>query len=465
MLSDAPMAGRRVRIVLKVRRFFCDNPECRSKTFVEQVDGLTRRWSRMSEGLRRMLATIGLALAGRAGARLARTLGVATGRDRLLRLVRALPDPPVGDIAVLGVDDFAIKRGHNYGTVLIDCETRKVVDVLVGRDAEPVMAWLQEHTKPAVICRDRASAYAEAARSAAPEAVQVADRFHLWQNLAAAVEKCVARHKSCLAEPADTTLDEPDETETAEPTGAMAERRRAHHALVHELLAQGAGFRQIARHLGWSHRTVSKYAHAATWQELVVGQKPRPSLVDPFRPYLARRIGEGCLKGSVLYRGIAVQGFMGNYQIVRKFVEQYRSKPDLARVPRPLSVRQVTGWICRHPDNLVSRDAEQLQSILDRCPELRSAVDLVRSFADMMTHLHGERLPAWITAAEQAALPGVSRFAGGLTADLAAVTAGLSLPFSSGPVEGNVNRIKMIKRQMYGRAGFDLLRKRILVAE
>jgi transposase len=133
-------------------------------------------------------------------------------------------------------------------------------------------------------------------------------------------------------------------------------------------------------------------------------------------------------------------------------------------VPRPPSVRQVTGWICRHPDNLVSRDTEQLQKILNRCPELRSAVDLVRSFADMMTHLHGERLTAWITAAEQAALPGVSRFAAGLTADLAAVTAGLSLPFSSGPVEGNVNRIKMIKRQMYGRAGFDLLRKRVLLA-
>jgi transposase len=133
-------------------------------------------------------------------------------------------------------------------------------------------------------------------------------------------------------------------------------------------------------------------------------------------------------------------------------------------VPRPPSARQVTGWICRHPDNLVRRDTEQLQKILGRCPELRSAVELVRSFADMMTHLHGERLPAWIIAAEQAALPGISRFATGLTADLAAVTAGLSLPFSSGPVEGNVNRIKMIKRQMYGRAGFDLLRKGVLLA-
>ncbi|WP_164842323.1 transposase [Actinoplanes solisilvae] len=127
-------------------------------------------------------------------------------------------------------------------------------------------------------------------------------------------------------------------------------------------------------------------------------------------------------------------------------------------------MRQVTGWICRHPDNLVGRDTEQLRKILDRCPELESAVELVRSFADMMTHLHGERLAAWITAAEQAALPGISRFATGLNADIAAVTAGLSLPFSSGPVEGNVNRIKMIKRQMYGRAGFDLLRKRVLLA-
>jgi len=221
-----------------------------------------------------MLAVIGLALAGRAGARLASTLGMPTGRDRLLRLVRALPDPPVGDITVLGVDEFAIKRGHHYGTVLIDCESRNVVDVLVGRDAEPVTGWLQERAKPAVICRDRATAYAEAARTAAPDAVQVADRFHLWQNLATAVEKCVAQHKSCLAEPVDTTIDEPAEPEAFEPTGAMADRRRAHHAVVHGLLAQGAGFRQIARHLGWSHHTVSKYAHAATWQELMVEFPP-----------------------------------------------------------------------------------------------------------------------------------------------------------------------------------------------
>ncbi|GIJ51361.1 transposase [Virgisporangium aliadipatigenens] len=452
------------RLWLRVRRFVCQNVACSAKTFVEQVEGLTRRWARTSETLRRMLTAIGLALAGRAGARLAAALGMPASRDRLIRLVRALPDPPIVPVTVLGVDDFAVRRGHYYGTVLIDCETRRVVDMLPGRDAAPLAAWLDGHPAPKVICRDRASSYAEAACTGAPDAVQVADRFHLWQNLAVAVERCTTQHKSCLDEPAANAGTPAPAGEAAEPTGAMAERRRANHALVHELVAQGAGFRQIARHLGWNHRTVSQYARAATWQELMVEQKRRPSLVDPFKPYLIRRIGEGCLNATVLRREITAQGFAGSYGIVRKFVEQYRTRPELASTIRPPTVRQVTGWICRHPDNLGDRDTQRLQGILDRCPALRTAAELVRAFADMMTHLRGERLAAWIDTAQQAALPGLARFATGLTADLDAVTAGLTLHHSSGPVEGNINRIKMLKRQMYGRAGLDLLRKRTLLA-
>jgi transposase len=245
----------------------------------------------------------------------------------------------------------------------------------------------------------------------------------------------------------------------------MAQRRRAHHALVHEMLAQGAGFRQIARHLGWNHRTVSRYAHAATWQEMMIVPRKRPSLLDRFKPYLAERIESGCLKASVLHREVVAQGFTGGYGIVRDFVEQYRARPDLRAIPKPLSTRQVTGWICRHPDNLTDRDTTRLTTILGNCPEIRTAAELVRSFAAIMTQRYGHRLDEWLTCAKQADLPGINRFINGVTADLDAVTAGLTLPFSSGPVEGNVNRIKMLKRQMYGRAGFDLLRKRVLLAE
>lgn len=160
---------------------------------------------------------------------------------------------------------------------------------------------------------------------------------------------------------------------------------------------------------------------------------------------MLRRISEGCRKATTLHREVTAQGFTGSYGIVRAFVELHRTRPNLSVVTKPPSVREVTGWICRHPDHLVEQDTGRLRAVLDRCPELAAAVELVRSFADMLTDLRGDQLSAWITAAEQAALAGTTGFATGLTGDLDAVTAGLTLPYSSGPVEGNVNRIKMLK--------------------
>ncbi|MEV6595576.1 transposase [Actinoplanes sp. NPDC051346] len=233
---------------------------------------------------------------------------------------------------------------------MIDCESRRVVDLVPGRDASPLAEWLPQHESPEVICRDRASAYAEGARIGAPDAVQVTDRFHFWQNLATAVERLVAKHKGCLVEqPAAATAEAVEVIDG--PQGAMAQRRRAHNALVHEMLAQGAGFRQIARHLGWKHQTVSLYARAATWQEMMIVPKRRASLLDRFKPYLSERIVGGCLNASVLHREVVAQGFTGGYGIVRNFVEQHRTRPDLRTMPKSLSTRQVTGWICRHPDN------------------------------------------------------------------------------------------------------------------
>jgi hypothetical protein len=165
------------------------------------------------------------------------------------------------------------------------------------------------------------------------------------------------------------------------------------------------------------------------------------SLLDPFKPYLIGRIEDGCLKASVLHRAVVTQGFTGGYGIVRDFVKQHRARPDLRTIPRPLSTRQVTGWTCRHPDNLTERDTTRLTTVLGNCPELRTAAELVRFFAAIMTQRHGHRLGEWLTSAEQANLFGINRFVNGVTSDLDAVTAGLSLPFSSGPVEGNVNRI------------------------
>jgi hypothetical protein len=204
----------------------------------------------------------------------------------LLNRVRARPDPLYGTPRVLGVDDFATRRGVRYATVITDGETHQVIDVLPGREAGALAAWLTAHPGVEVICRDRAGAYAEGSRLGAPEAVQVADRFHLWQGLGRAVEKTVGAHRSCLQEPAPAPIptDGTEPAAQADPTGPRAERKRAAHAQVHELIAQGHSLRAIARHLGWGQTTVLRYAHAARWQDMIVGMPPRPSKLDPYKP-------------------------------------------------------------------------------------------------------------------------------------------------------------------------------------
>lgn len=238
---------------------------------------------------------------------------------------------------------------------MIDCQTSKPVDLPAGREAQPLADWLRAHPGVEVICRDRSGAYADGARSGAPGAMQVADRFHLWQNLGKAVERVVARHRACLRAAAPqpnqpTPSPQPDQ---ARPVGRFAERARRHHALVHDLVAQGHALRAIARQLGWGFHTVQRYARAQTWQELVDGkwQGHRPSKLDPFKPHLQQRFQQGVTNAAQLHREICAQGYTGSYALVRDWLEQYRRAPDPI-APAPPTVQQVTGWLTRHPDHL-----------------------------------------------------------------------------------------------------------------
>nr|WP_093588488.1 ISL3 family transposase [Lentzea waywayandensis] len=260
-LADAPVGGRQLVVWRRVRRWFCDGVECAIKTFAEQVDGVTVRHGRRTPLLRAMLERIAAALAGRAGALLVCSLSAPASMSTLLRLAMALPDPSAVTPKVLGVDDFALRRGHHYGTVLIDCETGAPLELLPGRDAETLAGWLAAHPGVEVMCRDRSGSHAEGARLGASVATQVADRFHLWQNPGKAVERCVARHRNCLR-PAGPAA--PGQTDTAnhesqdeQPAGRFAQRARLHHAKVHELIVQGHSNRSIARGLGWDREPCS----------------------------------------------------------------------------------------------------------------------------------------------------------------------------------------------------------------
>jgi transposase len=273
-LADAPGGGHRVVTRLAVRRFFCANPDCPAVTFAEQIDGLTARRARRTPPLARTLTGIALALAGRAGARLAALLGLVASRSGLLRLITALPVPAPGPVRVLGVDDFAFRRGRDYGTVLVNAETGEPVDLLRDREAGTFADWLREHPGTEVICRDRADAYADGARRGAPAAVQVADRWHLYRNLCEHVEKAVARHRDCLKEPDP----EPQEPPTGggqrlpelQQLAAGAAARRAEESVlarrtkdryeqVQALRAQGLGIKPIMRQTGLTKETVRRF--------------------------------------------------------------------------------------------------------------------------------------------------------------------------------------------------------------
>ena len=472
-LADAAVGGRPVVIDLSVRRLFCDVSDCARRTFVEQVEGLTIPYGRRTVGLLGIVQAIALALAGRAGVRLAAVLHIAVSRVTLLNVLTALPDPCYRSPRVVGVDDFATRRGRKYGTVLVDVESHDVLDLLPGREKEPVAVWLAGHPGIEVICRDRAGANAEAARAGAPGARQVADRWHLWDNLATAIERTVIAHRPCLQAPVPSAPSArrlaAAPPSTLNPDTGMEKwlvtRTRERHKAVRRLLARGWSISAIGRELGLARHTAERYAHCENLDGLIDGAL-RTTRLDDYKPYLIRRWNEGCTDAARLFREIQAQGYPERTpQAVRRYLRPLRTSLGSIRSPAPvLKPQQVTNWIMWNPEHLRADEEQQLGEVLARCPELTAARGHVHAFARMVCELGGHRLLAWTDAVRTDELPALHAFADGLRRDHQAVTAGLTLPWSSGPVEGHVNRIKMLKRQMYGRAGFALLRKRVLLA-
>jgi transposase len=455
MLTDVPVAGQGVVIRVLIRRFKCLSDGCAAVTFAEQIPMLTAPHARYT--------------------RLSDALSAGVGRDTLLRRIRALPDPAVGRVGVLGVDDFAFKRGHTYGTILIDMSTHRPVDVLDTRESEALAGWLRAHPGVEVICRDRATRYAEGASAGAPEAIQVADRFHLWHNLCEAAGKVVITQQSRLAPPAAEPELEP-EPETAVSSQAppvtvdlpelkVVTRLRGDYERVNRLLSEGMSRNAVSRETGLHIATVRKFADAGSVDDVLAKTFQRAKVIDPYREHLHRRWNEGVTNAAQLTREITALGYPGGELAVQRYLRRFRDgRPAPAPGPKPPTVREATRWLLTHPEHRHPDDAAKLGEILARSPELERLVAHVGSFARMMTDLEGHRLEEWITAVEADTLPALTSFATTLRRDLDAVRHGMTLPYSSGAVEGNVNRIKMLKRQMYGRARFDLLRKRILLA-
>lgn len=473
-----------MRLELAVRRFFCPVATCSQRIFCERsalVAPHAHRTVRLNQALQRL----GLAVGGEGGARLAKALALPTSPDTLLRRIRQLPPLPSATPRVVGIDDWAKRKGRSYGTILVDLERRVPIELLPDREEATVHHWLETHPEVQIISRDRAPQYAEAARLGAPQAVQIVDRWHLLKNLGETVQRLLTRHRPQIEEAAwrmrdahSTSAALPvlpslSSTEASEIARHRA-NRYARYQAVKQLQAQGVSLHGIARTLVMSPNTVRRYVRASTFPERARYRKG--SRLDAYLPYLHARWVQGVHNPTVLWQEIHAQGYPGTARMIERYIVRlYQRLKGLTPQQRARflqtaltftapTVRHLTSWLQRPSSQLTAEQARFLAHLRVLSPELREA----RRFAVTFRRLLKKRLHAqfstWLAGAERNSVPELRSFAVGLRQEYAAVVAAFQYRWSNGPVEGHVNRLKMIKRQMYGRANFDLLQRRVLHA-
>jgi transposase len=467
-LADVAVGGRPVVIGLSVRRLFCDGPGCGRRTFVEQVEGLTVRYQRRSPLLQHLVQMAGVLLAGRGGARLLQILKVPLSRTSVLFHLMRLPLPAAATPRVLGVDDFALYAGV-YGTLLVDADSRLPIELWAGRDAEQLAAWLRTHPGVEVVCRDGSLVYRQGISDGAPDAVQVSDRFHLWQGLSKRVGDIAAAHRSCLpAAVPDPEAASPPPSPTAPFDQADTRARRHAKNLfdaVYAVTDTGISLHAAAHRLGLNRRTVGKYARAATWQECVRRTPSRrPTSLAPYLEYLRQRWEEGEHTATVLHQEIVAKGYRGHYQRVKMAIAPLRrGLPIDTPRERPPSPRQVARWITTAPSRRSLHATEALRLLLEHCPELDQTHDLVRQFAAMLDSRDAALLAHWLEQLATSRLPALVSLANAIREDQPAVVQGITTPFNSGVNEGRITDLKLQKRIMAGRAGVPLLRHRVIL--
>jgi transposase len=490
-LTDLPWSGYGLQIQLSVRKLFCDNVACSRRIFTERLPDLAEPWARRTNRLAERLTSIGLASGGAPGARLSGHFGIPASRHTLLRLVRRQPLPIGPPPAVLGVDDWAHRKRQIYGTILVDLEQSRPVALLADREADTLAGWLRTHPGVKMVARDRSIAYAEGIRAGAPQAIQMTDRFHLLQNLSEALDQVFSAHGSALTEVKKQLKSESSiragtvtvpSTRLPPLASQRAEQRRARrlalYTRVWELHRHGWSDRVIARQLGIGRMTVTRYLQAPVFPERKERSDQGRSVLDPYKAYLVERWNAGQRETLSLFRAIRSQGYGGSYATVARYTHRLREAQGLkprqrpaGRLPkvtqnrhRALTTRRATRLVLQRPEQRTEEDERLILQLKAQHAELAAAIELAREFAAMVRQRQPDRFDHWLMGVAQSVCPALQRFAKGLRDDYDAVKTSLILPWSNGPVEGHINRLKTLKRSMYGRAGLDLLTRRFLLA-
>ena len=503
-LADLPWADWAVHIQITVRKFRCLEDRCACHIFTERIPSIAAPWARRTGRLAATHRAIGLIAGGRPGEALADTLHMPIHGDVLLALLRRTPLPVPPQPRVLGVDDWAQRKAHTYGTILVDHERQQPIDLLPDRQADTLAQWLRAHPGVTIITRDRGGSYAEGARAGAPNAIQVADRWHLLKNVGDALLQVFQQQHQLLegiltsvvpvaidrvamppASEASADADHPPPpvvpgvlppSRRVQNQHARATAKAARHAHVCALHQQGWSLRAIAAATGLDRRTVRTYTQLPAIPADRRG--PRPSLLDPYKAYLIARWNAGCRNAMRLLEEIQLQGYAGQRSILRQYFTSLRKAQGLAPRSRSIlpgatavepvrkapTLRTLVWAVLRQPAKRTAEETTWVAQIRTAHPWVECAMGLAEDFAVLVRKRQPEQLEGWLERAQQSGVHAFVNLAKSVRQDEAAVRAALTLPWSNGPVEGHINRLKTLKRQAYGRAKLDLLRIRLLAS-
>jgi len=492
-ISDLPVFQNKTSIILKTRKFKCQNPQCDRKVFSEQTPYILR-YSRRTKKVSKILDSLSIELTGKLGSLLSEQLLISVSSSTITRIVHRQQLPAIIQPKVLGVDDFAYRKGISYGTILIDMETSKPIDILPSREGKELKKWLSKYPDVKIVTRDRASSYSSAINEVCPDAEQVADRFHLLMNLSDALDKYFKsvnpKIRKLIKDKSNELLNMSDGQNAGCDKGKRSrslskvqeiveiriDQRLDVFNKVKELQAKGIPKRKIARDLGISRNTVHSYFPLESLPPRISSKSTN---IELFAQHIVARLNDkGYMMKDIIdeiyelgYNGSRTQAYHNINSIKEKFEIHTPdfSQIQKSRIPyiKPFSSRTLAKYIgscltvIKDPD-----ERNYLQTLLDNISELQVVRKLVQIFKTMLKRGRGN-INRWIGFIKRSKykMPGLINFANGLLRDIKAVKNGINMSWSNGAVEGHVNRIKSIKRQMYGRASFDLLRKKVILSQ
>jgi len=475
-VADLAFGGRSLTLKLLVRKWICPEALCSQHIFAERFPALVQHYARMTDRLIKALQSTGVLTNGADAAQIASSFGMATTAKTIIRRVLQLSLPSEGSVHKVGIDEWAWKKGHHYGTILVDLEKRRVVQLLADRSVETSTAWLRTHPEIDLVSRDRGQIFREAATQGAPQAKQVVDRYHLQKNFADALEKFFRKQERVLKKAAEGSTGKARPAKRAAVPEQVAHERRARHRQrvrlhkrIWKLYRAGYHKEQIAQLVGVSSRSVYRVLEHET--------PPPPrrrsrssSIVDPYLSYLASRWNQGCHNVARLYEEIVAQGYVGTRRTLELRLRPFRPKgarpvsKQTITWNQPPSPRGVALMMVRPTQSRTREQTAYLEHLVQSDSTIAVVFELAQDFGRLLRKHEGlVRLEQWKAAVRSSGIAELIAFVDGLADDAEAVANGCSMTWSNGMVEGFVNKVKWIKRSSYGQAGFPLLQRRVLL--